>query len=133
MTRIVRYASPRRWLVALALAAFAAGGAAADAQKAGMAATPESVEITIDNFTFTPAEITITPGTTVRWVNHDDIPHTVAESNKSFRSKTLDTDDSFTTTFTSIGSFAYFCSLHPHMTGKVIVKEGSSTRAGGMP
>ena len=87
--------------------------------------TPAAVEVTIDNFTFTPAEITVVPGTTVRWVNHDDIPHTVVEAGKAFRSKVLDTDDSFSMTFSSSGSFAYFCSLHPHMTGKVIVKTGS--------
>jgi plastocyanin len=83
------------------------------------------VEVSIDNFTFTPAEITITPGTSVRWVNHDDIPHTVVEANRMFKSKTLDTDDSFSMTFSTSGSFGYFCSLHPHMTGKVIVTSGS--------
>lgn len=82
------------------------------------------VEISIDNFTFTPSDITIAAGTTVRWVNHDDIPHTVVHTAKSFKSKALDTGDSFTTTFGAAGSFSYFCSLHPHMTGTVIVKAG---------
>lgn len=86
---------------------------------------PGTVEIRIDNFTFTPQEVTIAPGTTVRWVNHDDIPHTVVEAARSFKSKTLDTEDSFEMTFTSPGNFSYFCSLHPHMTGKVVVKAGS--------
>jgi plastocyanin len=79
-------------------------------------------EITIDNFTFTPKELTIAVGTTVKWVNHDDIPHTVVEKKTSFRSKALDTDDSYSFTFASAGEFDYFCGLHPHMVGKVIVK-----------
>jgi plastocyanin len=79
-------------------------------------------EITIDNFTFTPKELTVAVGTTVKWVNHDDIPHTVVEKKTSFRSKALDTDDSYSFTFASAGEFDYFCGLHPHMVGKVIVK-----------
>ena len=78
--------------------------------------------ITIDNFTFTPKELTVAVGTTVKWVNHDDIPHTVVEKKVSFRSKALDTDDSYSFTFTSAGTFDYFCGLHPHMVGQVIVK-----------
>jgi plastocyanin len=79
-------------------------------------------EIIIDNFTFTPKELTVPVGTTVKWINHDDIPHNVVEKNKSFRSKALDTDDSFTYTFAAAGTFDYFCGLHPHMVGQVIVK-----------
>ena len=78
--------------------------------------------ITIDNFTFSPKELTVAVGTTVKWVNHDDIPHLVVENNKTFRSKALDTDDSYSYTFTSAGTFDYFCALHPHMVGQVIVK-----------
>ena len=78
--------------------------------------------ITIDNFTFTPKELMVAVGTTVKWVNHDDIPHTVVEKNTTFRSKALDTDDSYSFTFASAGSFDYFCGLHPHMVGKIIVK-----------
>ena len=79
-------------------------------------------EITMDNFTFTPKELTVAVGTTVKWVNHDDIPHTVVEKKTTFRSKALDTDDSYSFTFTSAGTFDYFCGLHPHMVGQVIVK-----------
>jgi plastocyanin len=79
-------------------------------------------EITIDNFTFTPKELTVAVGTTVKWVNHDDIPHTVVEKKTIFRSKALDTDDSYSFTFASAGTFDYFCGLHPHMVGQVIVK-----------
>ena len=78
--------------------------------------------ITIDNFTFTPKELTVAVGTTVKWVNHDDIPHTVVEKKTTFRSKALDTDDSYSFTFTSAGTFDYFCGLHPHMVGQVSVK-----------
>jgi plastocyanin len=78
--------------------------------------------VTIDNFTFGPKELTVAVGTTVKWVNHDDIPHTVVEKNTAFRSKALDTDDSYSFTFASAGSFDYFCGLHPHMVGKIIVK-----------
>ena len=78
--------------------------------------------ITIDNFTFSPKELTVAVGTTVKWVNHDDVPHLVVENNKTFRSKALDTDDSYSYTFTSAGTFDYFCALHPHMVGQVIVK-----------
>jgi len=78
--------------------------------------------ITIDNFTFSPKELTIPVGTTVQWVNHDDIPHTIVEKKTSFRSKALDTNDSYSYTFTSAGAFDYFCGLHPHMVGKIIVR-----------
>jgi plastocyanin len=84
------------------------------------------VTVTIDNFTFSPADLTIVPGTTVTWVNNDDIPHVVVETNKAFRSKALDTDDKFSFTFNTAGEFSYFCSLHPHMTGKITVKPGAN-------
>ena len=78
--------------------------------------------ITIDNFTFSPKELTVTVGTTVKWVNHDDIPHSVVGKNKAFRSQpALDTDESYSFTFTSAGTFDYSCGLHPQMVGKVVV------------
>jgi plastocyanin len=82
----------------------------------------EQTEIKIDNFVFTPPELTVAVGTTVKWVNHDDIPHTVVDQKKMLRSKALDTDDSFSYTFMTAGAYDYFCGLHPHMTGKIIVK-----------
>jgi amicyanin len=86
-------------------------------------AGPAPVKVKIDNFTFNSAEITVPVGTTVTWVNQDDIPHTVvADDKKTFRSKVLDTDETFSFTFTTPGTFGYFCSIHPHMTGKVMVK-----------
>jgi plastocyanin len=78
--------------------------------------------VTIDNFSFTPNEITVAAGTTITWVNRDDVPHTVVSPDKKFRSKALDTDDQFSFTFTDAGTYSYFCSVHPMMTGKIIVK-----------
>jgi plastocyanin len=89
---------------------------------AAVAAQDPTNVVTIDNFTFSPKDLTVAVGTTVKWVNHDDIPHTVVEKNTTFRSKALDTDDSYSFTFTTAGSFDYFCGLHPHMVGKVIVQ-----------
>jgi plastocyanin len=96
---------------------------ARSAYSARAAATPaDATAVGIDNFSFTPKEITIAKGTTVTWVNHDDVPHTVVNGDKVFRSKALDTDDQFSFTFTEPGTYTYFCSVHPMMTGKVIVK-----------
>jgi plastocyanin len=88
----------------------------------GAVAAQDANVVTIDNFTFSPKELTVAVGTTIKFVNHDDIPHTVVEKNLSFRSKALDTDDTYSYTFASTGSFDYFCGLHPHMVGKIIVK-----------
>jgi plastocyanin len=89
---------------------------------AAIAAQDTTNVITIDNFTFTPPELTVAVGTTVKWINHDDIPHLVVNKDKVFRSNALDTDDSYSFTFTSAGTFEYFCGLHPQMVGKVVVK-----------
>ena len=88
----------------------------------GAIAAQEPNEVVIDNFTFGPQELTVAVGTTVKWVNHDDIPHNVVNKDKTFRSKALDTDDSYSFTFASAGTYDYFCGLHPHMQGKIIVK-----------
>ena len=77
--------------------------------------------IHIDNFTFQPKEMKVKVGTTVTWKNRDDIPHNVVCAGK-FRSKTMDTDDTYSFTFTAAGDYKYFCSLHPHMTGMVKVE-----------
>ncbi len=84
-------------------------------------ARADDLEVHIDNFTFQPPELTVKVGTTVTWTNRDDIPHTVVSAGK-FRSKTLDTDDKFSFTFTDAGDYKYFCSLHPHMTGMIKVE-----------
>lgn len=112
--------TPRRAVLAAMLLGPVAGALLAY----GAVAAEEPNAVTIDNFTFGPKDLTIAVGTTVKWTNHDDIPHTVVETSTSrvFRSKALDTDDSFSFKFASAGTFTYFCSLHPQMTGKIIVK-----------
>ena len=86
------------------------------------AAFAADATVKIDNFTFDPPRLTVKAGTTVTWYNEDDIPHTVTASDKQFKSKTLDTDDKFSFTFSTPGSYEYFCSLHPHMTGVIVVE-----------
>jgi plastocyanin len=84
-------------------------------------AATQDTKVMIDNFTFEPAQLTVKVGTTVTWTNRDDIPHTVVSAGK-FRSKTMDTDGTFSFTFTTAGDYKYFCSLHPHMTGAIKVE-----------
>jgi amicyanin len=85
---------------------------------------PQSAEVKIDNFSFGPAALTVSAGSTVTWTNRDDIPHTVVSTDdpRAFKSKVLDTDEKFSFTFTKAGTYTYFCSVHPKMTGKVIVQ-----------
>jgi plastocyanin len=78
--------------------------------------------VKIDNFSFGPQTLTVAPGTTVTWTNNDDVPHTVVSDDKVFKSKALDTDDKFSYTFDKPGTYNYFCSVHPKMTAKVVVK-----------
>ena len=80
-----------------------------------------TAEVTIDNFSFGPVAVTVSVGTTVTWTNRDDIPHTVVSTEKVFKSKVLDTDEKFSYAFTKAGEYQYFCSIHPKMTGKVVV------------
>jgi plastocyanin len=96
--------------------------AAAAILLSGSSLRAEDVVVKIENFTFNPAELTVKPGTTVTWENGDDIPHSVVEENTQFRSKPLDTGETFTMTFKDAGEIGYFCGLHPHMKGKIIVK-----------
>ena len=86
------------------------------------AAPPDAASVQIGNFTFNQAVVTVKQGTTVTWTNGDDIPHTVVAKDGTFKSKVLDTGDKFSFTFAKPGQFVYFCSIHPHMTGTVIVK-----------
>lgn len=119
LRRIAARLAPRRALILALLLGPVVGALLAFG---AVAAQDAADVVTIDNFTFGPKELTIAVGTTVKWVNHDDIPHSVVEKNTAFRSKALDTDDSYSFTFASAGSFDYFCGLHPHMVGKIIVK-----------
>ena len=112
------------WILALsgwmAASVVTVAGAGKNAPAAAQQAS--ATEVKIDNFSFGPPTITVAVGTTVTWVNRDDIPHTVVSDDKVFKSKPLDTDDKFSFTFTKAGTYGYFCSLHPKMTGKVIVQ-----------
>ena len=85
-------------------------------------AAPTANQVTVDNFSFTPATLTIKVGTTVTFINHDDIPHSIVNAEGKFRSHALDTDQSFQFTFATAGDYDYFCGLHPHMKGKIIVE-----------
>ena len=86
------------------------------------APAPVAAAVTIGNFTFKNPVVTVKPGTTVTWTNADDIPHTVVSNDGVFKSRVLDTGDKFSFTFAKAGQFGYFCSLHPHMTGMIVVK-----------
>jgi plastocyanin len=89
------------------------------AQQVAAAAAPT---VSIDNFAFSQPSITVPAGTKVTWVNHDDMLHTVADEGKSFKSDPLDSGESFSHVFDKPGIYKYFCSLHPHMTGTVVVQ-----------
>jgi plastocyanin len=109
-----------RW-IALA-GVVAAGCASLPRQEHRTAISPAAAAVSIDNFSYTPAEITVAAGARVTWTNHDDVPHTVTAVDKSFGSKAMDTDDTFGRVFERPGTYEYFCAVHPHMTGRVIVK-----------
>jgi len=106
------------------LGAFVAvGGSLAKPAREKGSAVEAKVEVKIDNFAFSPQELTVAAGTIVEWVNRDDLPHVVvSDDKKTFKSKALDTDEKFSYTFTKPGTYTYFCSIHPKMTGKVIVQ-----------
>jgi 3',5'-cyclic AMP phosphodiesterase CpdA len=86
-----------------------------------LASSGSNQSVTISGFNFTPSPLSVATGTSVTWTNKDDIPHTVVSDNGRFRSKAIDTDESFSWRFSEPGTFDYFCSLHPHMTGRVVV------------
>ena len=118
------------WTITARLAAFGLGmslvAAMPNALPAGEAAvTANSAAVRIDNFSFTPSTLVVAPGTTVTWTNADDSPHSVREKDGKFKSAALDTDDSFSQTFTAPGEYDYFCSIHPYMTAKIVVKTGA--------
>jgi plastocyanin len=118
-----------RSAVSAALIGAAVGSVLAGGVLFARAQTPAAA-IGIDNFTFNPQTVTVKAGTTVTWTNRDDIPHGLAATNNAFkRSQALDTDDSFSFTFTTPGTYQYFCYIHPHMTGTIVVEAatGSNT------
>jgi plastocyanin len=86
------------------------------------AANDQPATVKIDNFSFAPQTLTVPVGATVTWTNGDDIPHTAVSTDGVFKSKVMDTDEKFSYTFTKPGTYAYYCTIHPKMTGKVIVQ-----------
>jgi amicyanin len=83
----------------------------------------DKYQIKIDNFSFAPATLTVPAGTTVTWVNQDDVPHNIVSSEgKALKSPVMDTDGKFSYTFTTAGTYPYYCGIHPKMTGKVVVQ-----------
>ena len=87
------------------------------------AATPDAaLQVMIDNFVFSPVQLTVKVGTTVTWINHDDIPHTIDSTHGKFKSAALDTDDKFEFKFTEAGEYPFYCRIHPKMTGKIVVQ-----------
>jgi len=111
----------------LANAVFA--GAAALFLLAAAPAAAGEAAVKIGNFTFGPQELKVKSGTTVTWTNEDDIPHTVTSTTMAFKSKALDSDDKFSFTFSTPGTYQYFCSLHPHMTGTIVVEAATGSNA----
>ena len=112
-TKRLRHLAPLA-LLALGLLIRLGGGLSAAGTK----------EVQFVNYSFTPGTLTVPVGTTVTWTNHDETPHTVvaADNPRSFKSSGLDTDDKFSVTFSKPGSYSYFCTVHPYMTGKIVVK-----------
>ena len=108
-------------------ASFAAGVIAGVASIRVPSARAGDTEVKIDDFAFLPQRLAVKAGTTVTWINADDSPHTVASNTKLFKSKALDTDDRFSFTFTTPGVYEYFCSVHPHMTGAVVVEAATGS------
>lgn len=84
-------------------------------------AQAQDMKIDINNYMFSPSKLTVAAGTKVTWINHDEAPHTIADKNKKFRSAALDTNESYSYTFTTPGTYQYFCTLHPQMVATVTV------------
>ena len=102
----------------------------AAAQNAPAQSAATAGAVSIDNFTFTPASLTVKAGTTVTWTNKDDIPHGIASSDNAFKkSRALDTDDNFSFTFTTPGTYQYFCYVHPLMVGTIVVEASTGSAA----
>ena len=112
---IVGLATP----VMIAMLLLFAGSSSVTANDHPSAAT---AQVKIDNFSFEPQTLSVTVGTTVTWTNRDDIPHAAVSTEGVFKSKVMDTDETFSYTFTKAGTYPYYCTIHPKMTGKVVVQ-----------
>ena len=111
-----------RSAVSAALLGAAVGSMLAGGVLLAQAQSPKPATVSIDNFTFNPPSLTVKAGTKVTWTNKDDIPHGIAATGNAFaRSQALDTDDAYSFTFTTPGTYQYFCYIHPHMTGTIVV------------
>lgn len=112
-----------RWVfVATATLALALLGTVASKRLASAPSKVATTNVDIDNFSFAPRQLTIPAGRRVTWINKDDVPHTIISVDHRFKSKALDTDDQFSFTFQNPGVYEYFCSVHPTMTGKIVVQ-----------
>jgi len=89
---------------------------------AAASAAAAKAEVKIDNFSFSPTALKVKAGTQITWTNGDDIPHTVVSDGQTFRSKVLASGEKFTFTADKPGTYSYSCSIHPSMTGKVVVE-----------
>ena len=119
-----------RHAVAAAVLGAVVGSGLAGGVMVARAQTTPVMAVSIDNFTFTPQTLTVKAGTTVTWTNKDDIPHGVAATGNAFkRSAAMDTDDSYSFTFTTPGTYQYFCYIHPHMTGTIVVEAATGSNA----
>jgi plastocyanin len=117
------------WVAGLALPVMIAILLLAGSPNVTAAAEPENDQpaaaasaVKIDNFSFGPQTVTVPVGATVTWTNRDDIPHTAVSTDGVFKSKVMDTDEKFSYTFTKAGTYAYYCTIHPKMTGQVVVQ-----------
>jgi len=109
--------------VAKTMAALCFATALAAAPVFAVEAKPAAI-VVIDNFSFSPAQLSVAAGSTVTWENHDDMPHTIVNdaTPREFKSAPLDSGEHFSQTFAKPGTYKYFCSIHPHMTGTIVVK-----------
>jgi amicyanin len=119
-----------RTAISAALIGAAVGSVLAGGVLLAQAQSPAAATVSIDNFTFNPPTLTVKAGTTVTWTNKDDIPHGIAATDNKFkRSLALDTDNSYSFTFTTPGTYQYFCYIHPHMTGTIVVEAATGSNA----
>ena len=117
-----------RSAVSAALLGAAVGSVLAGGVLLAQAQSPKATAVSIDNFTFNPPTLTVKAGTKVTWTNKDDIPHGIAATGNGFaRSQALDTDDAYSFTFTTPGTYQYFCYIHPHMTGTIVVQAATGS------
>jgi amicyanin len=107
----------------LCAAIFAAGVSAGTGHNATMAAVDSKpIVVNIEKFTYNPNPLTVPVGAAVVWINHDIVPHDVVTADKTLKSKLLEKDEQFSFTFSQPGTYHYICSIHPKMTGDVVVK-----------